>query len=153
MTSRSARPLPPRSAAVGAAALAVAALLLAACGRGGGSAGDADEQGGSTPTPAVSAQARAEAKAAFPVLLTELQAADTAYASGNAAEAKLHVSNAKTQWAKVTPAISTRETSEVQLLFDNLSSSLDGGGPASQIHNLVSGMVNELNADIKQQLG
>jgi hypothetical protein len=78
-------------------------------------------------TPAVAAQVPAGATAAFPILLTEL----TAPESGNAAWAKVHLTNATTQWATLMSASSARATNQTQLLFDNLGTNLDAGTPTS----------------------
>ena len=153
MSTRSAWQL--RSLAFVTALVAAAALILAACSKGEESGGEepGGEEGETQQTVSVAPSVVEAATTAFPVLITELEAVDTAYAAGNAAEATTHLTNAQTQWETVTPAISARETSEVQLLFENLSAGLDAGTSASDVHDLVTGMVSELNADIKSQLG
>jgi hypothetical protein len=49
-----------------------------------------------------------------------LRSVDTAYASGNAAEAQTKYEEARSNWNKVAPVISAREAREAQLLFDSL---------------------------------
>jgi hypothetical protein len=83
---------------------------------------------------------------------TSLQAVDTAYASGNAAEAQTRYDQARTGWSKVSPVISAREAREQQLLFDNLGKELTGSAPPKKVHNTVTGMLDELREDIAREL-
>lgn len=71
--------------------------------------------------------ATSEQKAEFKQMLTSLQAVDTAYASGNSAEAQAHFDQAKSSWDNVSPAISKREAREAQLLFRVSRQSLEEG--------------------------
>lgn len=103
-------------------------------------------------TPAVAAQVPAGATAAFPILLTELTAPRPPPGSGNAAWAKVHLTNATTQWATLTPANSARATNQTQLLFDKLGTNLDAGAPTSQLHKLLAGTATQRSADRNAEL-
>ena len=101
---------------------------------------------------AASAQEKAQARDSLKQVTTSLRSVDTAYASGNAAEAQTKFDEAKSNWNKVAPAISAREAREAQLLFDSLGSKLKDGAPPAQIKSTVSGMLEELNDDIAREL-
>jgi len=90
---------------------------------------------------------KAQARQAFDRIIQSLQGVDTAYASGNAAEAQ-----AKFDWNVVAPAISTREAREVQLLFDSLGDQLQNNVPASKVSATLKGMLGELHEDIQEEL-
>ena len=96
--------------------------------------------------------ATSEQKAAFQQVLTSLQAVDTAYASGNAAEAQARFGEAKSSWDKVSPAISNREAREAQLLFDSLGNQLKTNAPPKDVKSTVDGMLDELREDIASEL-
>jgi hypothetical protein len=85
-------------------------------------------------------------------IVSSLRAVDTAYASGNAAEAQTRFREARAAWNGVAPRISAREAREQQLLFDSLDKQLKSGAPASQVKSTVSGMVEELHEDIEREL-
>jgi hypothetical protein len=85
-------------------------------------------------------------------IVSSLRAVDTAYASGNAAEAQTRFREARAAWNGVSPRISAREAREQQLLFDSLDKQLKSGAPASQVKSTVSGMVEELHEDIEREL-
>ena len=74
---------------------------------------------------------------------------DTAYASGNSAEAKTRFQQARSDWSKVSAVISAREA---QLLFDSLSNQLESDAPATQVSSTVAGMLDELREDIEAEL-
>ncbi len=80
------------------------------------------------------------------------QAVDTAYASGNSAEAKTRFQQARSGWSRVSAVISAREAREAQLLFDSLSNQLKNGAPATQVRSTVAGMLDELREDIETEL-
>src|SRR5215472_11109578 len=86
--------------------------------------------------PSRQAPNKAQARQAFDRIIQSLQGVDTAYASGNAAEAQ-----AKFDWNVVAPAISTREAREVQLLFDSLGDQLQNNVPASKVSATLKGML------------
>jgi hypothetical protein len=96
--------------------------------------------------------ATAAQKAEFRQVLTSLQAVDTAYASGNSAEAQAEFDKAKSSWDKVAPAISKREAREAQLLFDSLGAKLKASAPAAKVKATVHGMVSELRRDPGNEL-
>jgi len=77
---------------------------------------------------------------------------DTAYASGNAAEAQTRLEEARSAWNEVAPSISTREAREQQLLLDSLGDQLKSGAPATKVKSTISGMLDELREDIEREL-
>ena len=98
------------------------------------------------------AQKRSEGRGSVDRIVNSLRAVDTAYASGNAAEAQTRFREARAAWNGVAPKISAREAREQQLLFDSLDKQLRSGAPASQVKSTVSGMVEELHEDIEREL-
>jgi hypothetical protein len=106
------------------------------------------------PSQAVAAtqEQKAQAHKELDNVIKSLRAVDTAYASGNSAEAQTRFEQARTGWQKVSPAISAREAREAQLLFDSLGGKLKNGAPAKEVKSTVSGMLEELREDIAQEL-
>ena len=98
------------------------------------------------------AQKRSQGAGSVDRIVSSLQAVDTAYASGTAAEAQTRFRQARAAWNGVAPKISAREAREQQLLFDSLDQQLKSGAPASQVKSTVSGMVEELHEDIEREL-
>jgi hypothetical protein len=98
------------------------------------------------------AQKRSHGAGSVDRIVGSLRAVDTAYASGNAAEAQTRFREARAAWNGVAPKISAREAREQQLLFDSLDKQLKSGAPASQVKSTVSGMVEELHEDIEREL-
>jgi len=84
--------------------------------------------------------------------MASLRSVDTAYASGNAAEAQTKFEEARSAWNKVAPTISAREAREAQLMFDGLGAKLKSGAPAADVKSTVSGMLEELSEDIAGEL-
>ena len=82
-----------------------------------------------------------------------VRSVDTAYASGNAAEAQTKFEEARANWDKIAPVISAREAREQQLLFDSLGKKLKDGAPPKDVKSTVSGMLEELREDIARELG
>ena len=101
---------------------------------------------------AASAQEKAQARNSLNQVTAALRSVDTAYASGNAAEAQTKFEEARSNWNKIAPVISAREAREQQLLFDSLGSKLKEGAPAAQVKSTVSGMLEELREDIAREL-
>ena len=101
---------------------------------------------------AASAQEKAQARNWLNQVTASLRSVDTAYASGNAAEAQSKFDEAKSNWDKVSPAISAREAREAQLSFDSLGKKLKDGAPAAQVKSTVSGMLEEFREDIEREL-
>ena len=99
-----------------------------------------------------SAQKRSQGAGSVDRIVSSLRGVDTAYASGNAAEAQTRFREARAAWNGVAPKISAREAREQQLLFDSLDKQLRSGAPASQVKSTVSGMVEELHEDIEREL-
>jgi hypothetical protein len=91
-------------------------------------------------------------KAEFQQILTSLQAVDTAYVSGNSAEAQAQFDNAKSNWDKVSSAISKREAREAQLLFDSLGTQLKAGSPPAKVKSMIDSMLRELRSDTGRKL-
>jgi hypothetical protein len=96
--------------------------------------------------------ATAAQRAQFQQVLAALRATDTAYVSGNAAEAQAQFEKAKSNWDMVSPAISKREAREAQLLFDSLGALLKSGAPAAKVKSTIDGMVSELRRDPGNEL-
>jgi hypothetical protein len=101
---------------------------------------------------AASAQEKAQARNSLNQVTAALRSVDTAYASGNAAEAQTKFEEARSNWNKVAPVISAREAREAQLLFDSLDKKLKDGAPPAQVKSTVSGMLGELREDIAREL-
>jgi hypothetical protein len=73
--------------------------------------------------------------------MRSLRAVDTAYASGNAAEARTRFAEARSAWNGIAPMISA---CEAQLLFETLGNQLRSGAPATRVKSTVAGMLDEL---------
>jgi hypothetical protein len=101
---------------------------------------------------AASAQEKAQARSSLNQVTASLRSVDTAYASGKATEAQSKFQEAKSNWDKVSPAISAREAREAQLLFDSLGKKLKDGAPPAQVKSTVSGMLEEFREDIEREL-
>jgi hypothetical protein len=101
---------------------------------------------------AASAQEKAAARSSLNQVTVALRSVDTAYASGNAAEAQTKFEEARTNWDKIAPVISAREAREQQLLFDSLGKKLKDGAPPKDVKSTVSGMLEELREDIAREL-
>ena len=101
---------------------------------------------------AASAQEKAQARNSLNQVTASLRSVDTAYASGNAAEAQTKFDEARSNWDKIAPVISAREAREQQLLFDSLGKKLKDGAPPAQVKSTVSGMLEELREDIAREL-
>ena len=107
---------------------------------------------GTEPAFAASAQEKTQARNDLNVVMASLRSVDTAYASGNAAEAQTKFQEARSAWNKVAPRISAREAREAQLLFDSLDKKLQASAPATEVKSTVSGMLEELREDIAREL-
>src|SRR5262245_7180451 len=101
---------------------------------------------------AASAQEKTQARQSLNEVMSLLRGVDTAYASGNSAEAQTKFDQARANWNKISPLISAREAREQQLLFDSLGSQLKSGGPATKVKATVRGMLGELREDIQREL-
>ena len=101
---------------------------------------------------AMAQENKAQARQDLSHVMTSLRAVDTAYASGNAAEAQTRYDDARTNWNKISPRISAREARESQLLFDNLGNQLKTSAPATKVRATVNGMLEELREDIQREL-
>ena len=101
---------------------------------------------------AIAAQKRPQGRESVDRIVSSLRAVDTAYASGNAAEAQTRFKEARSAWNSVAPRISAREAREQQLLFDSLDKQLTSGAPATKVKSTVSGMIGELHEDIEREL-
>ena len=101
---------------------------------------------------AASAQEKVQARSSLNQVTAALRSVDTAYASGNAAEAQTKFEEARSNWDKIAPAISAREAREQQLLFDSLGKKLKDGAPPKDVKSTVSGMLEELREDIAREL-
>jgi len=101
---------------------------------------------------AATAQQKNQARQSLDRVMNSLRAVDTAYASGNSAEARTRFQQARSSWNSISPVISAREAREAQLLFQSLDGQLKSGAPASQVRSTVSGMLEELREDIEREL-
>jgi hypothetical protein len=102
---------------------------------------------------AVNAQTKSPSQQSLDKIIQSLKALDTAYASGNTAEAQSHFDTANTEWKSLSPKISAREGREVQLLFESLQTKLKDKAPAKDVSKVVRGTVEELREDIQRELG
>src|SRR5215475_4751140 len=93
---------------------------------------------------AATAKQKSQARQSLDRVVSSLRAVDTAYASGNAAEAQTQFAQARSAWDSIAPSISAREAREQQLLFDSLGSQLKSSAPATQVRSTISGMLEEL---------
>jgi hypothetical protein len=98
------------------------------------------------------AASKGQAKHELSRVIQSLRAVDTAYASGNTAEAETRYKEARAGWNNIAPAISAREGREAQLLFESLGKKLSNHAPASQVKRTVHAMVEELREDIGREL-
>jgi hypothetical protein len=101
---------------------------------------------------AASPQQKNQARQSLDRVMNSLRAVDTAYASGNSAEARTRFQQARSSWNSISPVISAREAREAQLLFQSLDGQLKSGAPATQVRSTVSGMLEELREDIEREL-
>jgi hypothetical protein len=95
---------------------------------------------------------KAEGRRDLDQLIKSLQAVDTSYAAGNAAEAQAKFGEAKSAWNRISRLISAREAREQQLLFDSLGNQLETSMTAATIKATVTGILDELNDDIAAEL-
>jgi hypothetical protein len=99
------------------------------------------------------AASKGQARQSLDQVMRSLREVDTAYASGNAAEAQSRFDEARAAWNNVSSVISAREAREAQLMFDSLGGQLKSGAPATQVRSTISGMLEELREDIGRELG
>jgi hypothetical protein len=111
-----------------------------------------NQWGGFTEATAASAGQKAQARADLDNAVTALKAVDTAYASGNAAEAATRYTDAKSSWDKVSPLISAREARESQLLYDSLGKLITSSAPPKKVSATISAMLGESLADVSREL-
>jgi uncharacterized membrane protein len=101
----------------------------------------------------IEAQTKSGAQQSLDKIIQSLTAVDTAYASGNMAEAQSDFDTANNEWKSVSSKISARESREVQLLFDSLQTKLKDKEAPKEISRIVHGTVRELREDIGRELG
>ena len=99
------------------------------------------------------AQTKSGGQQSLDKIIQSLKAVDTAYASGNTAEAQSNFDTANNEWKSVSSKISARESREVQLLFDSLQTKLKDKAAPKEISRVVHGTVRELREDIGRELG
>jgi hypothetical protein len=99
------------------------------------------------------AQTKSAAQQSLDKIIQSLKAVDTAYASGNTAEAQSDFDTANSEWKSVSSKISARESREVQLLFESLQTKLKDKVAPKEISRVVHGTVRELREDIGRELG
>ncbi len=98
------------------------------------------------------AQTKSTAQQSLDKIIQSLTAVDTAYASGNTAEAQSDFDTANNEWKSVSSKISARESREVQLLFDSIQTKLKSKAAPKEISKVVRGTVEELREDIGREL-
>ena len=101
----------------------------------------------------IEAQTKSAAQQSLDKIIQSLKAVDTAYASGNTAEAQSDFDAANSEWKSVSSKISARESREVQLLFDSLQTKLKDKVAPKEISRVVHGTLRELREDIGRELG
>ena len=101
----------------------------------------------------IEAQTKSAAQQSLDKIIQSLKAVDTAYASGNTAEAQSDFDTANSEWKSVSSKISARESREVQLLFESLQTKLKDKVAPKEISRVVHGTVRELREDIGRELG
>ena len=97
-------------------------------------------------------EGKAQARQGLNEVISSLRAVDTAYASGNSAEAQARFDDARSKWNEISPRISAREAREQQLLFDSLGGQLKASATPAKVKSTVSGMLRELREDIGREL-
>jgi len=98
------------------------------------------------------AQTKSGAQQSLDKIIQSLTAVDTAYASGNTAEAQSDFDTANNEWKSLSSNISARESREVQLLFDSLQTKLKDKAAPKEISRVVRGTLEELREDIRREL-
>ena len=98
------------------------------------------------------AQTKSGAQQSLDKIVQSLHAVDTAYASGNTAEAQSDFDAANNEWKSLSSRISAREAREVQLLFESLQTKLKEKASAKEVSRVVRGTVGELREDIGREL-
>jgi hypothetical protein len=99
------------------------------------------------------AQTKSEGKQSLDKITQSLKALDTAYASGNTAEAQSDFDTANSEWKSVSSKISARESREVQLLFESIQTKLKDKVSPKELSKVVHGTLEELREDIGRELG
>jgi hypothetical protein len=99
------------------------------------------------------AQTKSEGQQSLDKIVQSLKALDTAYASGNTAEAQSDFDTANTEWKSVSSKISARESREVQLLFESIQTKLKDKVSPKELSKVVHGTLEELREDIGRELG
>ena len=99
------------------------------------------------------AQTKSEGQQSLDKIIQSLKALDTAYASGNTAEAQNDFDTANSEWKSVSSKISARESREVQLLFESIQTKLKDKVSPKELSKVVHGTLEELREDIGRELG
>ena len=99
------------------------------------------------------AQTKSEGQQSLDKIIQSLKALDTAYASGNTAEAQSDFDTANSEWKSVSSKISARESREVQLLFESIQTKLKDKVSPKELSKVVRGTLEELREDIGRELG
>jgi len=99
------------------------------------------------------AQTKSEGQQSPDKIIQSLKALDTAYASGNTAEAQSDFDSANSEWKSVSSKISARESREVQLLFESIQTKLKDKVSPKELSKVVHGTLEELREDIGRELG
>jgi hypothetical protein len=99
------------------------------------------------------AQTKSEGQQSLDKIIQSLKALDTAYASGNTAEAQSDFDTANNEWKSVSSKISARESREVQLLFESIQTKLKDKVAPKELSKVVRGTLEELREDIRRELG
>ena len=100
----------------------------------------------------IEAQTKSAGQQSLDKIVQSLKALDTAYASGNTAEAQSDFDTANTEWKSVSSKISARESREVQLLFESIQTKLKDKVSPKELSKVVHGTLEELREDIGREL-
>ena len=100
----------------------------------------------------IEAATKSAAQQSLDKIIQSLTALDTAYASGNTAEAQSDFDSANSEWKSVSANISARESREVQLLFDSIQTKLKSKVSPKEMSKTVRGTLEELREDIRREL-
>jgi hypothetical protein len=103
-------------------------------------------------TSRLEAQTKSGGQQSLDKIIQSLTAVDTAYASGNTAEAQSDFDAANSEWKSLSSNISARESREVQLLFESLQTKLKDKAPPKEISKIMRGTLEELREDIRREL-
>ncbi len=101
----------------------------------------------------VTAGQKRAAEEALPDLVSDLQALDAAYASGDVAKAQSDLEQAKAEWRKIVPAATVQDQSDIQVRFDRLTQNLSTRASAKTVSDNAKAFTGEPHDDVEPGLG